>query len=573
MTGLRLGTGVTLPIEAVTETFGFLAKRGKGKTYAASVLAEEMIDAGLPVLIIDPLGVWWGLRSSASGKAKGLPVVIFGGEHADVPLAEGSATLIADVVVDERVPAILDLSDLSKAARQRFIAPFLERVYQRNRDPLHIFVDEADMFAPQRLSPDAARTLGAMEDLQRRGRARGIGTSLISQRPAVLNKNVLTQVEILIVLGMTGPQDVKAIDEWTSQHADPDEAVKVKRSLSGLDVGEAWVWSPTFLDLLVRTKIRKRRTFDSSATPKPGETRVTPREFSAVDVAAIAKRVEVIEEKRKATDPKVLQQRILDLQAEVYELRSAPQPEPERVSVVTDADWDRFTLLVGDMSGASRTYREATEALKPLIQKFLDVSARPAKVATPRAEKPRAAQSTGARPITAPDSSPLPTRGSGAGHRSDGENLPKMQRAILSVLAHGPRQQSVAAVMAGYRISGSWKSNLARLRVLGYVEGSGTLSITDAGRAALGPVDPLPTGPELREWWKAHQAVNKASGAMLDALAEVWPDGLSAAEIAEATGYEISGAFKSSLARIRALGLAHGKNGVPVRIDDALMEA
>ena len=76
--GLTLGPGLVLPVEAVTETFAILAKRGAGKTYTAAVLVEEMMSAGLPVVIIDPVGVWWGLRSSADGTAEGLPVVIFG---------------------------------------------------------------------------------------------------------------------------------------------------------------------------------------------------------------------------------------------------------------------------------------------------------------------------------------------------------------------------------------------------------------------------------------------------------------------------------------------------------------
>jgi len=58
--GLTLGPGLVLPVEAVTETFAILAKRGAGKTYTAAVLVEEMMSAGLPVVIIDPVGVWWG---------------------------------------------------------------------------------------------------------------------------------------------------------------------------------------------------------------------------------------------------------------------------------------------------------------------------------------------------------------------------------------------------------------------------------------------------------------------------------------------------------------------------------
>jgi len=123
-----------------------------------------------------------GLRSSADGTAEGLPVVIFGGDHADLPLAETAGVLLADLVVDERVPAVLDLSTLSKSAARRFMTDFAERTVNRNRDPLHLVLDEADAFAPQRTDPGGQRLLGAIEDLVRRGRARGIGLTMISQR-------------------------------------------------------------------------------------------------------------------------------------------------------------------------------------------------------------------------------------------------------------------------------------------------------------------------------------------------------------------------------------------------------
>jgi len=45
------------PVEAVTETFAILAKRGAGKTYTATVLVKEMMAAGLPLVIVDPVGV------------------------------------------------------------------------------------------------------------------------------------------------------------------------------------------------------------------------------------------------------------------------------------------------------------------------------------------------------------------------------------------------------------------------------------------------------------------------------------------------------------------------------------
>lgn len=90
------------------QTFGILGKRGSGKTTTASVFAEELLKANLPLVIVDPTGAWWGLRSSKDGKRDGFPITILGGDHGDVPLEETAG--------EEAPPLVLDLSALSKNA-------------------------------------------------------------------------------------------------------------------------------------------------------------------------------------------------------------------------------------------------------------------------------------------------------------------------------------------------------------------------------------------------------------------------------------------------------------------------
>lgn len=274
---LRIAANLALPVEAVTQTFAILARRGAGKTYTAKVLAEEMIEAGYPVVILDPVGVWHGLRSNASGTGVGYPVTILGGEHGDLPLDAHAGVLVANLVASDPVAVVLDLSGFdSKNQQRQFVTDFAERLYrakaqQSDRTPLHLIIDEADEFAPQKsFGTGDARMLGAFETLVRRGRARGIGVTMITQRPAVLNKNVLTQAECLIVMQITSPQDRKAIGEWVRGNASEDEQKVVDESLAGLQQGEAWFWSPGWMQVLQRIKVRKARTFDSSATPKPG---------------------------------------------------------------------------------------------------------------------------------------------------------------------------------------------------------------------------------------------------------------------------------------------------------------
>ena len=334
---LHVATDLQLPDEAVTQTFAILAKRGVGKTYTASVLVEEMLKHQLHVAVVDPIGVWWGLRSSADGKSAGLPMVIAGGEHADVPIEPTSGEILAEMIVEKRVSMVIDLSLFRKGEQHRFMTDFAETLYRRNRQAVHLVLDEADEFAPQRPMGDEARMLGAIEDLVRRGRARGIGVTMITQRPSVLNKNVLTQIEVLVAMRLTSPQDRAAIAEWIKYHADSAEAQKMLESLGSLPIGTAWFWSPGWLNLFQKVTIRRRETFDSSSTPEVGAAAVKASTMAAVDIDWLREQLSATIDKVAADDPKVLRARIVKLkrelrskQTEIQELRKEERVIPCR---------------------------------------------------------------------------------------------------------------------------------------------------------------------------------------------------------------------------------------------------
>lgn len=151
------------------------------------------------------------------------------------------------------------------------------------------------------------------------------------------------------------------------------------------------------------------------------------------------------------------------------------------------------------------------------------------------------------------------------GSASPAAGLPKAQRLVLSVLAtYGPRPVGSVAILAGYSSKGGgFRNALSAMRTLGLIDGRGDLTITDAGRAALGPVDDLPTGARLRAHWKAHEAVPLAAGKILDALATNYPEPMSIETLAAATGYEpTGGGFRNAVSRLRSLGLAHGRGAL-----------
>jgi hypothetical protein len=312
---LHLSPQLSLPLDFVTSTQVILAKKGSGKSYTASVLAEELLDARQQVVVIDPTGAWYGLRSSADGRASGYSIAVIGGEHADVPLESTAGEVIAEAIAAEHFSAIVDVSLLRKNDMVRFLAAFLETLYRTNRDALHLIIDEAD----------EGRLLGATEDIVRRGRIRGIGCTLITQRPQVLNKNVLSQVDMLTALRMNHPKDLGAIDEWVAVHGDPDQATKMLASLPSLPIGQAWLWAPAH-DVFERVTIRRRRTFDSGRTPKAGERTIAPKVLAPVDLTRLGAAIASTVERAKAESPKALHARIAELEKQLGVRRGATSP-------------------------------------------------------------------------------------------------------------------------------------------------------------------------------------------------------------------------------------------------------
>lgn len=286
------GEPFTLPPELVTRTLADIGIRGSGKTVAATVIAEEMCEAGLPWVALDPVGVWWGLRANRDGSPGGYPVVILGGEHADIPLEKSAGARVADAILDENVSCVVDLSQESKTTWRHFVAEFCDRLMElRPETPRHIFLEEAPEFVPQKPMGEQKRSLAAVDRLIRLGRNRGYGATIISQRYATVNKDVLTQCECLLALRSIGKPDREASRDWIAEcvgASDSDKkAAEFMDSLTTLESGQGWFWSPQWLNVFQRIRIRQRKTYH------PGETREvgrSPKQVQLSDVGEFVSR-------------------------------------------------------------------------------------------------------------------------------------------------------------------------------------------------------------------------------------------------------------------------------------------
>jgi len=554
---LHVADGVDLPIDFVTDSNALMGMRGSGKTSGGIVLLEEMFAAGVPVVSIDPKGDHYGIRASADARSEGLPIPVFGGRHGDLPLEPTAGVYLADLVLTKRLSCVLDVSEFSKADERRFLTAFADRLYRAaDREPMHVFLEECHEYIPQRVDGGDAAMVGVFERLVKQGRYKGIGVTLMSQRSASVNKNVLTQVDNLFVMRTASAQDRAAIKGWITDNVG---AADILAQLPSLQNGETWLLQPRRGEP-IHFRFRMRKTFDAGETPKVGQVRVQPTTLADVDLTAIAAAMADTIEKVKADDPKHLRKQLADREARIRQLEAelarahAATPEPvvevREVPVITDADREAFT------SGADMLtqFGNALTGWEDLARRLLAAT----KISAPVRDMPD--PHPGEAYIAPKPPRPQRALAAAATALTTDVVLGKAERTILAVLAtHGTLRAQQVSLLSGYSVkSSSFANALGKLRSNQYaVGGKDAISITDLGRTILGDYEPLPTGRALIDHWMGN--LGRAERTILEALITAWPGPLTNEEIADTTGYSTtSSSFANALGRLRSLELARG---------------
>lgn len=586
MTELQISPTLSLPLDFVTKTCAILAQRRKGKTYTGAVFAEELVDARIPWVALDPTGAWWGLRAAANAIDKGLPVTVFGGQRGQLPLDASDGRLIADIVVDHPGYFVVDLSLLgTRAAERTFAYGFADRLLRRKMQPgmdfpLHLFVDEADMFVPQDRDSGDNLMLGAFQGIVRRGGLHGLGTTLISQRPALVNKNALTQLDMLVLLRLVAGNDQDYVDtNYIKRNSTKEQRAELMESWASLRLGEAYVWEPgAEPSLFERVQIRERRTFNSSQTPRVGEQRVEPRQLADADLAVIKEAMAETIERAKAEDPKELRKKIAEL-----ERHRCPEPdviEPERIEIpVLDADaraliervadqwdemYDRATETVNGLRGAlakaeasySQNRRSEAVISKRIANQQTPGTGRPSGQPRPAPPVPPAQQA----PATETTRSDVKRRPAGDGPTSTDVVLKKGAVRMLTVLGQfhpRPLTRDQLATLAQVTRGGTFSSYLSSLNIAGYIDTNDRdVALTQTGLDAAG--DAVAEQPMTTEQLVAAYSRKLKSGArrMLDLLVAAYPSGYTRNDLSDAAEVSRGGTFSSYLSSLVTNGLA-----------------
>jgi hypothetical protein len=567
---LRISDDLSLPLEAASSTYCIVGIRNSGKSTTAVVMAEEFIKAKQQVVVFDPTDTWWGLRSGRDGGEEGgLPLTVLGGRKGDAPLESTAGELVADLIVDEHISFVLSLRHFSDGEKVRFVTALCARLYKRNQDPLSLIFDEANLIAPQVPQRGEEQMLGLVKRITMQGRTSGLNPIFISQRPAALNKNVMTQCETLIAMRTIGLQDRNAVEEWVKAWAQNKEQYReAMDNLATFPQGTGLYWTPGKMFKVVR--FRQAETFDSRRSPKAGERLVEPRALAPVDLKLLTQKMAATIERAKADDPRELRKQVAELKKQLS--TTAPTPVDESVieNAVVRALSEERERWVGRANNALRLLSNARPDVAAFDLTFAAFqgmtqfeATKPAGVAQKvehRFRKPEVARSTRVA--------------SSNGHISD-TTLDKAGRKVLTVLAQHSDGCAIGklALLSGYRISGGFRNTLSALRKAGFIVGdnTGIMSITDDGLAALGGFDALPTGAELAEYWLTHSSFGSCEKQTLQAFL-LHPKGLDMEQAAKEAGYQVSGGFRNALSSLRTAGVIVGKNTEVMRANEDLFD-
>lgn len=537
-----------IPDAALDDDIAIIAKKGRGKTYAAKGIAERLHALGRRFCVMDPLDSWWGLKANADG-SPGLPVIVVGGEHGDVPLNPDLGEEYGRFVATSDASVVFCIGELTRGAMIRFSTAFFKELYRVNKAPLTLFLEEGDVFAPQQPMGDATVLLHHVDQIARRGR--GLRLVTLTQRPAKLHKDVLTQLSTLVVLGISSPQDRAAVQAWVEGNADRGQAKAVVDSLASLKVGEGWVWSPDH-DFLYRGHFPKNVTLDTSATPKAGDKKVKFT-LAKPDVSALIEAVKIKEpEPASAKEKKPSADEIKAAEARGY-LRGYEEGHTiGRYAGKMEAAVDMSRL-------ASEIAEEAATESASCVAKF---EAGGQSLPTTKVEEPiRIPARPGDAKIALlsehrkppPSPSPAPPAADGAAPVSG------PQQRILNALAwlrgvriNDPKREIIAFLADASPKSSAFVNNLGYLRTSGLVDypAGVRVELTAAGMArAEVERGGQPTDALLQE--RIFSKLEMPKVRILKALLDRHPEAMRREDLAEAAGASVtSSAFVNNLGNL-----------------------
>ena len=302
---MNIAETVDLDIDAfVGRSVAVLGITGSGKTNTAAVLIEELLSGGLPLTIVDIEGEYYGLKQK-------FDLLIAGrSEHAELEVTPENAGVLATASVTRGLSVILDLSDYAQAEMYAFLVEYFTTLWEvasKLKKPYEIVLEEAHEFLPQGVGTPLKQILTR---IALRGRKRGLGMILMSQRSAKVEKDVLTQTSLLFLHKVVHPTDMKVYNDLI-----PLPSKEVESMVGSLRPGQVVMVSNHVPQV---AHIRLRDTFHAGSTPTLGE--VVQPELRRVDASLLQELQKILAATSpRDTDERTLEKRVKELEGRLAE--------------------------------------------------------------------------------------------------------------------------------------------------------------------------------------------------------------------------------------------------------------
>jgi len=234
--------------ELVTGRTCIIAQSGAGKSWSIAILCEQLCRYRIGFCLIDTEGEYFSLKDKFD------LIWIGADEECDYDIEKVNLKEILRESMHSGVPVIYDVSEVAMTDKVARLAHILYEIATEERQPYLLIVEEADKFIPQ--SKDSIKKI---EEISRRGRKRGLGMLVATQRPAIVTKNVLSQCNNQIIGKLSIENDLKAVDLFFGSKREVEE-------LSTLNPGDFFVMGGISRE---KTKMRfaKRETKHRGLTP------------------------------------------------------------------------------------------------------------------------------------------------------------------------------------------------------------------------------------------------------------------------------------------------------------------
>ncbi|WP_458187663.1 helicase HerA domain-containing protein [Haladaptatus sp. NG-WS-4] len=250
------GSEVTIPVVEILTGRGFVTgKSGSGKSNTASVIVEQLLDAGYPVAIIDADGEYYGLKEEYELLHVGAD------EECDIQVGAEHAEKVASLALDQNVPVIIDVSGyLDDDEADELIRETARHLFAKEKKlkkPFLLVVEECHEYIPE--GGGMGETGKMLIKVGKRGRKHGLGIMGISQRPADVKKDFITQANWLVWHRLTWENDTKVVSRIVGD--------EYGEAVPDLNAGEGFVQTDWTDSSIRRVQFNRKRTFDAGATP------------------------------------------------------------------------------------------------------------------------------------------------------------------------------------------------------------------------------------------------------------------------------------------------------------------